>query len=84
MAETEHFEPCRFCGHDGERLQYCLGDVDSIRRGTAQAQIACLNCGTHGPMADTGAEALRLWNMPVAEHQELIKAQRAARLLRVG
>lgn len=75
---------CRFCGHDGEGLQYALGDLDAVRAGNGQAQVACLMCGTHGPMADTMEEAQRLWNMPLDQTIEYRKAKRAARLLRSG
>lgn len=72
---------CRFCGHDGEGIEYCLGPLVA---GAGQTQVACLMCGTHGPMADTMTEARRLWNMPVDEHKALHAAQRAARYLRAG
>lgn len=78
---SEELNPCRFCGHDGEGIEYCLGPLVA---GAGQTQVACLNCGTHGPMAETMDEARRLWNMPVAEHHALKAAQRAARYLRAG
>lgn len=68
--------PCRFCGHDGEGVQYAVDE-----RGW---QVACLMCGTHGPVADTMPDAKSLWNMPVADHQALQAAKRAARYLRAG
>lgn len=74
---------CRFCGHDGEGIEYCLGPLVA-GAGPGQTQVACLMCGTHGPMADTMAEARYLWNLPVDEHKALKAAQYAARLLRAG
>lgn len=82
--DLEHMNPCRFCGHDGAGLQYAIGSPEEIRLGTAQAQVACLNCGTHGPMAVTMDEARRLWNMPLEDHKALKAAERAARYLRAG
>lgn len=80
--DPEHIEPCRFCGHDGDGIQYALGDGTGLGKG--QAQVACLMCGTHGPQADSISEARRLWNMPVPEFQEYLSARRAARYLRAG
>jgi hypothetical protein len=72
---------CRFCGHDGEGIEYCLGPLVV---GAGQTQVACLMCGTHGPMADTMTEARYLWNLPVDEHIALRAAKMAARLLGAG
>ncbi len=84
MSDEITLSACRYCGHDGEGLQHCYGDVGALRFGSNRYQVACLQCGTHGPQADDMAEAVRLWNMPTADHQELIAAQRAARMLRAG
>lgn len=70
--------PCRFCGHDGEGVQYALDDGDG------RWQVACLMCGTHGPSATTMSESRHLWNLPIADHQALHAALRAARYLRAG
>lgn len=79
--EAEELIPCRFCGHSGEGIEYCLGPMVA---GASQAQVACLMCGTHGPIADTMAEARHLWNLSVEDHVALRAAKRAARLLRAG
>lgn len=70
--------PCRFCGHEGEGLQYCVPD------GTDDWQAACLACGTHGPIGHSLPEAQYLWNLPVDDHKALQEAKRAARYLRAG
>jgi hypothetical protein len=79
--EAEELAACRFCGHDGDGIEYCLGPLVA---GAARTQVACLMCGTHGPVADTMAEARHLWNLSVEDHVALLKAKRAARLLRAG
>jgi len=51
---AEGLEPCPFCG-EAERVQ-----VDRLDGGLKA--VCCDNCGCHGPVEMTEAEAVSKWN----------------------
>lgn len=49
---TQHIEPCPFCGADAE-----LEDVN-----LEHLAVICCGCGAIGPREDFGDAAIRAWN----------------------
>jgi len=64
MAQTDQnkseWRCCPFCRHDGEGIQMAMGENGY--------QVACLACGTHGPVGKNWHEATRMWNTPIRDY----------------
>ena len=58
--------PCPFCGSDRVQFEYEIAPMEPafahLDDGPQDGYVTCCGCGANGPLADTEANAIALWN----------------------